>query len=348
MTFQRKLLYGAGASVLLTLAVGVFLPSTRTIERTITVDAWPSTLFALADDAGRAAEWLPWTAPLMAPRMDDRSARVALSGPPSGVGAMLAWEGARPGSFQTTASVPGERVAARVALDGTPGTSVLTLMPGDAGTRVRWRLELDFGHDLLARYRSLWRGQALERELDAGLAALKTLAENLPRADFGDLEIEDLVVESVTIVCRTTRSRPDPAAVSAALGPAFFEILDFMSRHGLAEAGPPLSITRTFSGPELVLDACIPAAGGTATIPPSENAIRLARTYEGPALRVTHTGPYRGLADTHRKIAAYLTAHGIERNDDPWEVYVSDPARTEDAERVTLIYYPVKPRVTAE
>jgi effector-binding domain-containing protein len=140
------------------------------------------------------------------------------------------------------------------------------------------------------------------------------------------------------------RSRPDPAAISNALGKAYFDVLAFVKRHGLSEAGPPLAINRGFSGPELVLDAAIPVRGMTEATPPSDDDIHLGYTYAGAVVRATHTGPYRELARTHRQIAAWLAAHDIERNGDAWEVYVSDPARTPDAERTTLIYYPVRSR----
>lgn len=337
MPLKRKVLIGVAAAALLLVTVGVFLPSTLSVERRALIDAWPATLFVLIDDAERSAAWLPWVAAAEA-------AEVRASGPAAGAGATLAWEGERPGSRRIVESVPGERVSARLVLDGTPATSVLELARLADGTQVRWRLELDLGNDLPARYRALMAGDATARQLERGLAALETLAENLPRADFGDLEVEALTVEAVPVAWRSVQSRPDPAAVSSALGDAFFDILGFMSRHGLTEAGPPLAIDRGFRGPERLVDAAIPVAGADAATPAAEDGIRLGRTYAGPAIRATHKGAYGDLVDTHRKVAAYLAAHGIERNGDPWEVYVSDPARTPDAQRVTEVYYPVQPR----
>ena len=69
---------------------------------------------------------------------------------------------------------------------------------------------------------------------------------------------------------------------------------------------------------------------------------KLANTYSGPAIRVRHSGSYRQLGTTHRKIAAYLAALGLERNGDAWETYISDPTRVPEAELLTDIYYPVR------
>lgn len=336
MSLKRKIAYAVATPVLLFFAIGVFLPSTGAVTREATIDAWPATLFALVEDARRAAAWSPWIA-----GADD--VEITFSGPAAGAGAALQWAGGRPGSRRVMESEPGKRVVAHVELGGAQGTSVVDLEPVERGTRVRWRLELDFGNDLLARYRGVLQAGALTRDLDSGLAELGTLAENLPRADFGGLDVEKLTVESLPIAYRSARSRPEPALLSAAMGEAFFDLLAFISRHGLTEAGPPMSITRGFAGAELLFDAAIPVAGVTGDTPRSEQGIRIGHTYAGTAIRATHTGSYRELAGTHRKIAAWLAAYDVERNGDAWEVYVSDPARTGDTGRVTLVYYPVKP-----
>ena len=126
------------------------------------------------------------------------------------------------------------------------------------------------------------------------------------------------------------------------MGEAYFKILNYIDAQGLEEAGAPLSITHSFSGANPVFDAAIPIRGDIQTAANSDTDVRLGRTYAGTVIRVRHIGPYRTLATTHRKIAAYLAALGIERNGDAWESYVSDPGKTPEAELVTLINYPVR------
>jgi effector-binding domain-containing protein len=125
------------------------------------------------------------------------------------------------------------------------------------------------------------------------------------------------------------------------MGEAYFEILSFIDRHGLSEAGAPISITRSFSGSELLFDAAIPVHGVTTATPTDGPTVRIGETYSGNVIRVRHTGPYRTLGATHRKIAAYLAALGIERAGDAWESYVSDPTRVAESELLTYVYYPV-------
>jgi effector-binding domain-containing protein len=104
-----------------------------------------------------------------------------------------------------------------------------------------------------------------------------------------------------------------------------------------------MSIMRGFVGGQLRFDAAIPVRGVSDSTPRDGAAVKLGRTYAGPAIRVRHTGSYRQLGVTHRKIAAYLAALGLERNGDGWETYVSDPTRVPESELLTDIYYPVRP-----
>ena len=127
------------------------------------------------------------------------------------------------------------------------------------------------------------------------------------------------------------------------MGDAYFEILNFIDAAGLEDAGAPLSITRSFSGANLVFDAAIPIRGDIEAAASSESGVQLGQTYSGTVIRARHIGPYRTLATTHRKISAYLAALGIDRNGDAWESYVSDPTKVAESELLTYVYYPIRP-----
>ena len=181
----------------------------------------------------------------------------------------------------------------------------------------------------------------MRRDYVAGLGNLKSLAETLPATDFSDLEIEHIVVEATDIAYLPTASTPEPGAMSEAMGDAYFDILSFIDRHDLVEAGAPMSIARAFSGSEILFDAAIPVRGLSDSTPPDDAGVRIGQTYAGNVIRVRHTGSYRTLASTHLKIAAYLAALGIERAGDAWESYVSDPTRVPEVELLTYVYYPI-------
>jgi effector-binding domain-containing protein len=339
MDTVRNILYGVGAIVALVIAIAVFLPSKGHVERQVMIDANPATVFALVNDFHPMMEWSPWVSA-------DPQATVAFSGPEMGTNAIVRWEGpvAGQGSMRLVDSVPYERVTGNLVLQDETALSQFSLSPSDSGTQVRWEFDIDYGNDLFGRYSGLFLDGEIGPRYERGLADLKTMAESLPQADFSDAQIERMVVEPVDIALMTTTSLPDATSVSEAMGEAFFTILRFMDRHGLQEAGPPLSITRTFSGSELLFDAAIPVRGASEETPRSEEGVRLGRTQAGAVVRASHIGSYRFLGRTHEKIAAYLAAHRIERNGDAWESYVSDPTRVAEDELLTYIYYPVKER----
>jgi effector-binding domain-containing protein len=182
----------------------------------------------------------------------------------------------------------------------------------------------------------------VRRDYDKGLGNLRELAESLPGADFGDVEIENIVVQASEIAYLSTTATPDPAAISEALGDAYFKILTFMDQHQLQLAGAPISITRSFSGAEMLFDAAIPVRGVTESTPRNGAAVQLGFNYAGQVIRVKHVGSYRALGSTHQKIAAYLAALGIERNGSAWESYVSDPTKVPEEQLLTYVYYPIR------
>lgn len=334
----QKFLYAIGTFFALLIVVGLLLPRHSRVEVSALIDAPPATVFALVNDFRRVDLWSPVAA-------TDPNARVVFSGPDRGVGATVTWDGtivgngtqtiveSRPHEYLATTINPGEPGEARTWFD---------IGREDGKTRVAWGFAHDHGLNLVGRYFALLLAGVVKREFETGIAALKELAESLPRADFGDLEVEHLDVEALQIAYLPATSLPEPAAISDAMGEAYFEILSFIDTHGLADAGAPMSIMRGFAGSQLRFDAAIPVAGVTDETPRDSAAVKLGYTYSGPAIRVRHVGSYRQLGSTHRKIGAYLAALGLERNGDAWETYISDPTRVPEAQLLTDIYYPVR------
>jgi len=335
----QKLLYGIAGFIGLFIIVGLVLPRHARVEVTTSIDAHRPTVFALINDFHRVSLWSPWL-------NRDPNARIVYSGPMRGVGAAMAWDGAiigtgiqiiketRPFEFVETAINPGASGEHRswFELEGQNGTTTVT-----------WSYEADQGYNVVARYFSLFLSGVVQRDYELGLSRLKDLAETLPNADFGDIEIEHMIVDAVDIAFHSTTSVPEPSAMSDAMGDAYFKILSFIDEHGLQEAGAPLSITRSFSGSELLFDAGIPVRGLNAATPRSDASVKIGQTFAGTVIRVRHIGAYRTLGQTHQKIAAYLAALDIERAGDAWESYISDPTKVPEAELLTNIYYPIAP-----
>lgn len=334
---MQKVLYGILASLVAVILIGFTLPRTHSIEVSREIDAHPATVFALVNDFRRFTLWAPWAEV-------DPNARFIYSGPTRGEGATVTWDGAIVGSGTQTIvdSRPFDYVGIAINA-GEPGEARtwFRLKPGVGTTIVHWGFEADHGLNIVGRYFASMLGSVVARDYEAGLENLEELAESLPAADFSDVEIEQLIVEPVQIAYLSARSRREPGATAEAMGNAYFEILNFIDDNNLDDAGAPLAITRTFVGAEMLFDAAIPVRGVTEATPKDGPGVRIGKTYGGPVIRVRHVGSYRQLSTTHRKIAAYLAAHGIERNGDSWESYVSDPAKVAEEDLLTYVYYPV-------
>jgi effector-binding domain-containing protein len=326
-----------GGAALALLLIGILLPSRAHIQRSVEIDARAEMVFALLNDFNWVAEWSLRTA-------DDPNARIDISGPPRGLEASRSWEGTIVGRGHETITVsePYSRVETVIVGDsGRESTSVFDITAADTATRLTWTYERTYGFNLAGRYFALFLDGIVGDTMETELARVAGLAETLPSAEFGSLQVDLMFVEAQEIAYRRTSSFPEATAISEAMGDAYFEILNFMDRFGLAEDGAPMSITRTFSGSELIFDAAIPVRNISADTPASAENVNLGATYEGPAIRVRHTGSYNTLGRTHDRIAAYLAAMRLTRNGDAWESYVSDPTRTDESELLTYIYYPV-------
>ena len=335
---MQKLIYGVFGFLVLLVVIGFALPRSHQVEVSIEIDAPQATIFALVSDFRRYPHWSPWAD-------TDPNARILYSGSPRGEGAIMIWDGAIIGSGSQI--ITGVRPHERIDITMNPGdegeaSAWFDLTQGVGSTLVTWGFEVDYGMNIVGRYFASMLGGVVARDHYTGLERLKDLAESLPSADFSNIEVEHIVVESLDIAYLSTTARPEPGATAEALRIAYFAILNFIDEQSLSDAGAPLSITRGFNGADLAFDAAIPVRGLSDSTDRSDPLVRIGETYAGPVIRVKHTGTYRTLTETHRKISAYLAAMGIERNGAAWESYVSDPGNTPEERLLTYVYYPIK------
>jgi len=340
MKVLKRLVFGVVAIVVIILVVGLLLPRTRHVERSIVIDAPPCVVFAQVNGFKNFTDWSPFVAVMP-------DATYAFEGPDFGVGATITWESPGPdaenGRQTIVASTPYERVDMELDL-GSQGDAqgAFLLDQEDGGTRLTWAFDTDFGFDIPGRY---W-GILLDRQLGPlyaqGLANLKRIAETLPKVDWSDIEIELTRVPSMTIAYATGASGNDPTEISAALAAAYGQVLGFVATNGLQLAGQPLAITNYWDDRGWSFDAGIPVSDAPARGAGPDSPVRMGETYGGRVVRAVHVGPYTGLEGTYAKVVAFADAHWLEANGRPWEVFVSDPGNTAEDELVTEIYYPVK------
>ncbi|WP_420465414.1 SRPBCC family protein [Panacagrimonas sp.] len=322
-------------------AVGFYLPDRLRLQRSIVIERPPATVFTVLHGFRHFSAWSPW-AEL------DPAMQVELSGPVLGPGARYAWRSESAsvgsGSQEILASESYRSVTVGLRFGGrdTQTLARYRLEPQADGTRVTWFYEADFGYDLASRYVGAMIGGKLGADYERGLQRLKSHVETMPATDFAGARIEYLEVPAQTIAYWSGRSSTDAGEIAAAYTQAYQRVADALSRDQLKPAGPVLAIGRRWDAEADVyeFDAAVPVLPGTQLS--AAAGVKIGQTYAGPVLKAAHQGPNGTLQDHLGKLMAYKRAAGYADNGAPWDVYVSDPATTPEAERVVETYVPVR------
>jgi effector-binding domain-containing protein len=315
---------------------GVFLPSRARVEREISIDRPPATVFTLLSSLKTFHDWSPWAA-------EQPDATFGFSGPDEGPQARYEWDGdvIGKGSVVITRAEPYSVVEAVVDLKGR-GRALMTFQiePKPGGSIVTWTYDADFGLDLIGRYAGRTFDARMGPGFDAGLVRLKGMAEALPGADFADTGAEIVTLEPQPAVIYERQVRGSAAEQDQAFAQALAEVRRFMAAAELREAGPPVAVTVRWEPPLWVFEAAVPYAGS-----PRADAvgdIRFGELPGGRAVRAVHRGPPEGVPPLQTKLEAYIEAHRLTRRGEGFEVRVSERDATPPAEQVTELYAPVE------
>ena len=176
MKALKNLGYALALVVLALALVGLYLPSSVSVERRLTIAAAPEALFPLLDGAPAFARWSPWLIP-------GSGVRQTLGGPASGVGSSLQWEGGvfpmGSGRYEVTEIDAQHRVGLRLhlpLLGKTHASLELYAASAPGSTEIAWRLDDEVGFNLPRRLLWLLADLALGPQLERGLDNLRALA----------------------------------------------------------------------------------------------------------------------------------------------------------------------------
>lgn len=157
-------------------AIGLVLPRSYRVERTVTVAAGPAAVYPLVGDLARWREWSPRA-------VRDPQMQVTFSAVTTGAGAWTEWRSASQGGgrAEIVAVEAPERVQYRMVFVDMPvigeGTFRLVSTGGGARTLVTWTSEGRLGWSPLVRWFGLLMRRLEGRELEQGLAALQARVE---------------------------------------------------------------------------------------------------------------------------------------------------------------------------
>jgi uncharacterized protein YndB with AHSA1/START domain len=157
------------------LLIGGWLLSPKfSVTRSVLVNAPPARAYALVVDPREWKKWSVWN-------RRDPAMQITYSGPSAGVGAAWAWKSRSEGDGRMVfaAADPDRRVAYELYFPdfGTTSGGELRFEPEGNATRVSWTMNGDMGSNPLFRWFALFADRMVGKDFDAGLANLKTLAE---------------------------------------------------------------------------------------------------------------------------------------------------------------------------
>ena len=161
--------------LILLAVIGMLLPSSARVERSIVIDAPAETVFPYINGMRAFHAWSPWSDV-------DPQTQYRFEGPAQGVGSRMVWQSGDDqvgyGSQEITASVANQRVDMQLEFgDKGDGRATFLLEPDGASTRLRWQFDTDFGWDVFGRYVGLMLDNMIGTAYNKGLRTLKTQVE---------------------------------------------------------------------------------------------------------------------------------------------------------------------------
>lgn len=337
MNLWKKLGIGAAVVVALFVLVGLLLPSTARVERSVLVQAAPVTVYTVLNGFRQFRRWSPW-------QDADPDMIVTFDGPVAGPGARMRWSGnaaVGSGSQEILSATPHERIEVRLAFGDWDGDyrSDYTLAPEAGGTRVTWGFSADYGSSLVGRYFGLLSESMLGPDYEKGLARLKDLVEGLPPADFSGIDFVAVEARAEPLVFVSGRTGADRRALGVSLGVAFGKVSGYLTASGVSASGPAVAVFHGQQDGLLYFDAGLPVASAEVEV---AGEIRSGYTPAGPAVRMLWRGAPAELPEAHRKLQAYLAAAGLQASGPSWERYPGGAGAVADPSGVVEIYASVK------
>jgi hypothetical protein len=263
--------------VALFVAIGVFLPSKRSVSHEVETNRPMSTVNDLLGSFTRFKDW-------NALINHDPKMRLTVSGPASGVGAKLAYASddglVGEGSWEVIEEVPGERIVYALDTPGRGQNKKMTFTFERTGQRnqnikITQRYTVDYGWDLIGRYAGLYVTDNVGDDIKRGLTKFGNLLATIPRFDYSGhpapFEFADLPAQNVLLATATAKRANDEIAVAMTNQLKWIE--QVMAKNDLEAAGPMRIVTNEFSTDSYGFDVVVPIRRkGTGPAPAGDDA----------------------------------------------------------------------------
>lgn len=326
------LVYGvAGLAI-----IGLLLPDTVKVVRSIEIGRPASVIFSQIDRAANFNRWLPL--------YDlEPGAKYSISGPPAGIGSRLDWATQKVGSGSQTIqeSVPFERVTMLMEFDGeVEAVSTLSLTQVGANTKVNWSFSQQLSFNPIDRWMGLLTPGFVGPDHERGLAKLKTASEAMTSENFNSIKPIFETVRSKPFAYVEGRSATDAVSANRALGIAFDAAVDGIVARNLKPGGYPIAVTLKHDQSSYQFRAGWPFLGDSQPAPIGR--VVFGESPSGFVIRAIHPGTAATVSETYASLNLAAKAYGLTPNGPPWEVYFDNPSQKEVSDMRVTVLMPVK------
>lgn len=347
MTRLLEILISFAIVAVLFVAVGIFLPSSRSLSHSVETNRKPTIVFDTLNSFRRFDEWNPLV-------LRDPTTKLTLAGPESGKGAKMTYtsdeKGA--GSYEIIESEPGKKVTYAIENE-TPGhdkrTSFLLKRVGRGGRNVEitQTYDVDYGFNIIGRYSGLYVNTNVGEDVKLGLSRLSNMLAGVPNIDYGNLQRE------FNAPAPSLAQRPaETLLVVSATVPTDFEkikgqmngnnewIRKVMAANGLEAAGPVRMVTNEQGAQNYSFELAQPVRKAGVTGPIEgirvEGPVKVVQSDAARVVTTSFKGHMANLQKLRDALRAWALTHGYESVDRPYENWAGgiDAGFTNDGEFV--------------
>lgn len=331
--------------------VGFLLPSTAHVERSILIERPAIHVYQMVNNLARFPEW--GALKTVDPNME------FVPGPTLvGPGARMDWNSSSPklgnGYIEIVGGEDLKGVGFRLYLSSqNQGNSRFIIAPQDFGVKATWGFDVDFGSNILQRYKGLYLDAAVGDTLHLSMLRLKYLLESSIYArDYADIEIveselapQPALQVTATAKCYAAEGEdtcvpdvPNERARALAL------IKDAITRNKLTAAGAPQFMLVSREPYTVTFDVLIP-------VDRTDNLrltdpVRVSQTFAGKVVMGLHEGHMDTTNVTWEKVMAYLSVHGLKAVEGTAgrqiDEYITDPESATGNFSETHVYQPIE------
>lgn len=266
MTRIIEFLIALGIVAVLSLVVGVVLPSHRHISESVETNRKMTIVYDTVNNLRRFKDWNPLV-------LRDPNIQLNVTGPDAGVGARLDYTSSEgyigKGSWEIVESIPNEKVVIKIEdpRRGHDKTTQFLLEPSGKNNRnvkITQTYDVDYGWNLLGRYAGLYVSRHVGDDIKLGLGRMSNMLATVPNFDYRgegvtlrDLKLVDVPAEDLLVVNAGNIDRSNDA-IKKSIENNQEWIKRTLEANKLEPAGPVRIVTTDFGAEKYAFDVAVP------------------------------------------------------------------------------------------